>query len=126
MECITARTYTQHFQPCNEPKYIPPEIDYQLEKPLPPTKSSYPYYRFPAYQSQRNIPTYTDPDYKPPPPLRPFPDSITGLPEQLQPLYMFLISPANENPLMFLQRIFMQDRTRRYEVRTLEYIFFRN
>lgn len=108
------KTYNIYFSRSNEPPFIPPPPD--SSPPEPPTMSNQP--MIPPFSQYKFVPTYTDPKYKPPDPLFPFPESVPGLPERSHPCFMFLVcdSQVDNNPVLYLYKL-LTDKSENYQVR---------
>lgn len=125
MEAGIERIYYDNFAYKDEPKFVPPPPDVVENKSqnqystvnsfmMSPTN---PYCPPPPPSNPKPVTTYTTPDYKPPAPLFSFPESVPGLPERSQPVFMFLVCPQTylSNPLHYLQKILM-DKSRHFKV----------
>lgn len=107
------KTYNAYYANDSEPQFIPPPPD---SAPMePPTMSVNPV--IPPFSQYRFVPTYTDPLYKPPQPMYPFPESVNGLPERSHPCFLFLVcdGKVETNPVMYLYKLLME-KSENYEV----------
>lgn len=91
------KIYEDNYARKNEPRFIPPPpLDEDIGPPTPPDTysmlSGQPFYGPPSIQPLRVVPTYIDPEYKAPPPAFSYPESVPGLPERSQPIFLFLIT----------------------------------
>ncbi|CAG7734796.1 unnamed protein product [Allacma fusca] len=120
MEAGMERVFFDNFAHKDEPKFIPPPVDSaeKLTSQFPSMTATMsptsPY--CPPPTINKPVSTYTTSDFKPSAPMYPFPESIPGLPERSQPLFMFLVCPPSfaSNPLSYLQRI-MLDKSKHYK-----------
>jgi hypothetical protein len=110
----------------NEPKFIPPplleENLVQNSEVLQNQPIGHQFYGPPVLLPYKVVPTYVDPNYKPPPEVFPFPVSVPGLPERSQPLLMFLIcqkgsdQTTKNDPLHYFHNLLFQ-KSRCFKVR---------
>ncbi len=121
MESGLQRTYDDNYARANEPEFVaPPDLSgaaFQMANFSSPfMNQTYPFYSFPG-MPPKPVNSYLSPDFKQPAPLFPFPESIPGLVERAQPIFMFLVCPqsASANPLVFLHRL-ITEKSRHYKV----------
>ncbi|XP_035703080.1 leucine-rich repeat-containing protein 9-like [Folsomia candida] len=115
----------------NEPKFIPPPpleedpVALATSLDIQHLLSGQPFYGPPSIQPIRVVPTYVDPNYKPPPPLFSYPESVPGLPERSQPLLLFLVTGSgacgtvkhNKDPLQYFHNLLFEKSRYFKEVR---------
>lgn len=123
----------------NEPKFIPPPpleedpVALATSLDIQHLLSGQPFYGPPSIQPIRVVPTYVDPNYKPPPPLFSYPESVPGLPERSQPLLLFLVTGSgacgtvkhNKDPLQYFHNLLFE-KSRYFKVPQLVFNLYKS
>jgi len=122
------RTYEKYFATKNTPDFVPPPPpDYRPDTPVGGRYgSSYfpPSVNTTHYPVKQVVSSYMPHDFIVPEPLFPFPESVEGLPERSQPVFMYLLCPKVKtgNPMDYITK-FCTQKSRHYDVSLINLCF---